>query len=111
MDVGTDICSVSYSFKKLTKQDKVLKNTNRSLIVFITMENVNTMALVDSGSSFRMISINFVNKLNIVFNRNISGFVILAASDNVCSRFDTIKLPLSSIYGDNEISYSYIPFF
>ncbi|KAG1577308.1 hypothetical protein G6F48_012755 [Rhizopus delemar] len=82
MDVDDEGYPVSYDCKKLTKQNEVFKSTNHSLIVPITIENVNTMALVDSGSSFSSIDINFVNKYNIAVDRNVSGSVILATSDN-----------------------------
>ncbi|EIE80639.1 hypothetical protein RO3G_05344 [Rhizopus delemar RA 99-880] len=36
------------------------------------------------------------------FDRNVSGSVILATSDNVSKRFGTTKFPLSVIYGDND---------
>ncbi|KAG1038281.1 hypothetical protein G6F43_012711 [Rhizopus delemar] len=65
MDVDDEGYPVNYDCKKLTKQNEVFKSTNHSLIVPITIENVNTMALVDSGSSFSTIDINFVNKYNI----------------------------------------------
>ncbi|KAG1574120.1 hypothetical protein G6F47_013523 [Rhizopus delemar] len=82
MDVDDEGYPVNYDCKKLTKQNEVFKSTNHSLIVPITIENVNTMALVDSGSSFSTIDINFVNKYNIAVDRNVSGSVILATSDN-----------------------------
>ncbi|KAG1035707.1 hypothetical protein G6F43_013185 [Rhizopus delemar] len=102
MDVDDEGYPVNYDCKKLTKQNEVFKSTNHSLIVPITIENVNTMALVDSGSSFSTIDINFVNKYNIAVDRNVSGSVILATSDNVSKRFGTTKFPLSVIYGDND---------
>ncbi|KAG1576826.1 hypothetical protein G6F48_013038 [Rhizopus delemar] len=102
MDVDDEGYPVNYDCKKLTKQNEVFKSTNHSLIVPITIENVNTMALVDSGSSFSSIDINFVNKYNIAVDRNVSGSVILATSDNVSKRFGTTKFPLSVIYGDND---------
>ncbi|KAG1031827.1 hypothetical protein G6F43_013876 [Rhizopus delemar] len=55
MDVDDEDYPVNYDCKKLTKQNEVFKSTNHSLIVPITIENVNTMALVDSGSSFSSI--------------------------------------------------------
>ncbi|KAG1193566.1 hypothetical protein G6F35_013491 [Rhizopus arrhizus] len=102
MDVDDEGYPVNYDCKKLTKQNEVFKSTNHSLIVPITIENVNTMALVDSGSSFSSIDTNFVNKYNIAVDRNVSGSVILATSDNVSKRFGTTKFPLSVIYGDND---------
>ncbi|KAG1406336.1 hypothetical protein G6F59_012420 [Rhizopus arrhizus] len=102
MDVDEEGYPVNYDCKKLTKQNEVFKSTNHSLIVPITIENVNTMALVDSGSSFSSIDTNFVNKYNIAVDRNVSGSVILATSDNVSKRFGTTKFPLSVIYGDND---------
>ena len=102
MDVDDEGYPVNYDCKKLTKQNEVFKSTNHSLIVPITIENVNTMALVDSGSSFSSIDTKFVNKYNIAVDRNVSGSVILATSDNVSKRFGTTKFPLSVIYGDND---------
>ncbi|KAG1038147.1 hypothetical protein G6F43_012738 [Rhizopus delemar] len=102
MDVDDEGYPVNYDCKKLTKQNEVFKSTNHSLIVPITIENVNTMALVDSGSSFSSIDTNFVNKYNIAVDRNVSGSVILATSDNVSKRFGTTKFPLGVIYGDND---------
>ncbi|KAG1143424.1 hypothetical protein G6F37_012470 [Rhizopus arrhizus] len=102
MDVDDYGYPVNYDCKKLTKHNEVFKSTNHSLIVSIAIENVNTMALVDSSSSFSSIDTNFVNKYNIAVDRNVSGSVILATSDNVSKRFGTTKFPLSVIYGDND---------
>ncbi|CEI93133.1 hypothetical protein RMCBS344292_07376 [Rhizopus microsporus] len=70
MDINDNGFPVDYNCKShntlVNKTQKdVLNNTNLSLIVPITIEHINTMALVDSGSSFSAIDINFVNKHNI----------------------------------------------
>ncbi|CEG72856.1 hypothetical protein RMATCC62417_08339 [Rhizopus microsporus] len=82
-------------------QKNVLNNTNLSLIAPITIEHINTMVLVDSGSSFSAIGISFANKYNIKINTNVSGSVVLATSDSTSKRFGTTNNPLDVLYGDN----------
>lgn len=93
-------CKSHKTFVNKTQKD-VLNNTNLSLIATITIEHINTMALVDSGSSFSAIGINFVNKYNIKITTNVSGSVILVTSDSTSKRFGTTNNPLDILYGDN----------
>ncbi|CEG84285.1 hypothetical protein RMATCC62417_18108 [Rhizopus microsporus] len=74
-------CKSHKTFVSKTQRD-VSNNTNLFSIVPITIEHINNMALVDSGSSFSALEVNFVNKYNIKINTNASGSVILAASNS-----------------------------
>ncbi|EIE92710.1 hypothetical protein RO3G_17422 [Rhizopus delemar RA 99-880] len=57
---------------------------------------------VSSGDSNLMDVDDEGYPVNYDFDRNVSGSVILATSDNVSKRFGTTKFPLSVIYGDND---------
>ncbi|KAG1082466.1 hypothetical protein G6F42_022568 [Rhizopus arrhizus] len=101
MDVDISSLPTNYDYKKKTSKQNEVK-TNHSLYVPITIENIDTFALVDSGASFSSIDIAFTNKNNININNNVSGSIIFATNDNKSKRLGTTSKALSLIYGDND---------
>ncbi|KAG1328484.1 hypothetical protein G6F62_008123 [Rhizopus arrhizus] len=101
MDIDISSLPTNYDCKKKTSKQNEVK-TNHSLYVPITIENIDTFALVDSGASFSSIDITFANKNNININNNVSGSIIFATNDNKSKRLGTTSKALSLIYGDND---------